>query len=90
MTETLERALEPLLIIGSFCNLGIFEYPHGQFRPYLSYLYALAVWSFITFYFLYERYLGYLWFRIIPLNSIVPLLIIMLTLTSFCRFKVKI
>jgi len=30
MIETLERALAPLLIIGSFCNLGMFEYPRGQ------------------------------------------------------------
>ena len=32
MTETLERALEPLLIIGSFCNLDMFEYPRGGYN----------------------------------------------------------
>jgi len=41
MTETLEKALASLLTIGSFFNLGVFEYPRGQPRPYLSYLYAL-------------------------------------------------
>ncbi|KYN17136.1 hypothetical protein ALC57_10591 [Trachymyrmex cornetzi] len=31
-TETLERALAPLMTIGRFCNLGMFEYPVGQPR----------------------------------------------------------
>ncbi|KYQ56646.1 hypothetical protein ALC60_04245 [Trachymyrmex zeteki] len=49
MTKTLQKAMAPLLIIGSFCSLGLFEYPLGQPRPYLSYLYALVTWSLFTF-----------------------------------------
>ena len=90
MTETLERVLAPLMIIGSFFNLYMIEYPRGQCRPYLSYLYALAIWSFLTYYCFYEiYYLSYLLSGIIFTDYFVPLLTIMLILTSFCRFKVK-
>ncbi|KYQ58972.1 hypothetical protein ALC60_02016 [Trachymyrmex zeteki] len=48
---TLQTALSPLLTFGNFWNLGVFEYPLGQPRPYLSYLRTLATWGlFIYFY----------------------------------------
>ncbi|KYQ54043.1 hypothetical protein ALC60_08500 [Trachymyrmex zeteki] len=56
MTKTLQAALAPLMIIGSFCNLGFFEYPLGHSWPYLSYLYALAIWSFLTYAVYYPFY----------------------------------
>ena len=87
MTETLERALAPLLIIGSFCNLCMIEYPRGQPRAYLSYLYALAKWgSLIYFYYWY-------WLEndmYIYTDDIFPLVTIILILISLSRFKVQI
>ncbi|KYN27995.1 hypothetical protein ALC57_02594 [Trachymyrmex cornetzi] len=35
MTETLERAMAPLMTIGEFFNLGMLEYPVGQLRTYI-------------------------------------------------------
>ena len=54
MTETLERALAPLLTFGSFFGLGMFEYPHGQPRAYLSCLYGLTKWGSFTYIYYYS------------------------------------
>ncbi|KYN18614.1 hypothetical protein ALC57_09071 [Trachymyrmex cornetzi] len=43
MTGTLERALAPLMTIGGFCNLGMFEYPVGQLRELKTCLRELAI-----------------------------------------------
>jgi len=56
MTETLERVLAPLLTFHSFFNLGMFEYPRGQSRTYLSCLYALAKWGSLTYFFYYPLF----------------------------------
>ncbi|CAL1676354.1 unnamed protein product [Lasius platythorax] len=53
MTETIQAALSPLLIVGSFCGLGFFEYPLGRPRPYLTCLYFLIAWSFYVYLFYY-------------------------------------
>jgi len=90
MTETLERALAPLLIIGSFCNLCMIEYPRGQPRAYLSYLYVLAIWGFLIYFCYYPRYVGHLQENNIVINDFVPLGTITLILISLCRFKVQI
>jgi len=91
MTETLERALAPLLIIGSFCNLCMIEYPRGQPRAYLSYLYALAKWSSLIYFYYYP---GYLYSREnntkIYIYSILSLATITLILINLSRFKVQI
>ncbi|KYQ59722.1 hypothetical protein ALC60_01251, partial [Trachymyrmex zeteki] len=39
-----------------FCDLGMFERPLGQPRPYISCLYILAKWIFYTYCYLYPRY----------------------------------
>ncbi|KYN37404.1 hypothetical protein ALC56_08227 [Trachymyrmex septentrionalis] len=92
MTETLERALAPLLIIGSFCNLYLIEYPRGQPRAYLSYLYALAKWGFLMYFHYYPNYLLYSGENDmnIYLEDIIPLITITLILISLIRFKVQI
>ncbi|KYQ56412.1 hypothetical protein ALC60_04685 [Trachymyrmex zeteki] len=90
MTETLERALAPLMTIGSFCDLGMFEHPVGQPRPYLSCLYVLAKWSFLTYTFYYPMYIYSFKSNFIHLRCFEPLITITLVLISFCRFKVKI
>ncbi|KYQ53343.1 hypothetical protein ALC60_07535 [Trachymyrmex zeteki] len=87
MTKTLERALAPLMIIGSFCDLSIFEYPRGQPRAYLSCLYALIKWSFLTYYVYYPVYIYQFQIGRIYYENFVPLLSITLILISFCRFK---
>ncbi|KYQ47740.1 hypothetical protein ALC60_13232 [Trachymyrmex zeteki] len=56
MTKTLQAALAPLMIIGSFCNLGLFEYPLGHSWLYLSCLYFLVIWSFLTYSVYYPVY----------------------------------
>ena len=86
MTETLERALAPLLTFGSFFSLGMFEYPRGQPRPYLSFLYVLIICSFPMYFF----YLKYSKTKFISLCWFIPFFHIILILISFCRFKVKI
>ncbi|KYQ49732.1 hypothetical protein ALC60_11193 [Trachymyrmex zeteki] len=87
MTETLERALAPLMTIGSFWDLGMFEYPFGQPRPYLSSLYVLAKWSFLTFYYYYPTYIYNLRNEGTYIDDFVTLITITLVLISFCRFK---
>ncbi|KYQ60005.1 hypothetical protein ALC60_00976 [Trachymyrmex zeteki] len=56
MTKTLQAALAPLMIIGSFCSLSLFEYPLGHSWSYLSCLYGLAIWSFLTYSIYYPIY----------------------------------
>ena len=90
MTETLERALAPLLIIGSFCNLCMIEYPRGQPRAYLSYLYALAKWGSLTYFCYYPIYVGYLEGNTLYIGDFIPLGTITLILISISRFKVQI
>jgi len=92
MTETLERALAPILIIGSFCNLCMIEYPRGQPKAYLSYLYALAKWGSLIYFYYYPRYVQYLRENKITLYvaEIIPLITITLILISFSCFKVQI
>ena len=92
MTETLERALAPLLIIGSFCNLNMIEYPRGQPRAYLSYLYALAKWCSLTYFCYYPICVQYLQQDVttISVTIFIPLGTITLILISLCRFKVQI
>jgi len=92
MTETLERALAPLLTFGSFFGLGIFEYPRGQSRAYFSCLYALAKWGSLT-YFHYYPYLILVAQNMngTPISQIIELVLInTLIPINFCRFKVKI
>ncbi|KYN35373.1 hypothetical protein ALC56_10288 [Trachymyrmex septentrionalis] len=89
MTETLEKALAPLLIIGSFCNLCMIEYPRGQSRAYLSYLYALAKWGSLIYFYYYPNLLSY-WRKNdmkIYITDISPLVTITLILISFSHFK---
>ncbi|KYQ52553.1 hypothetical protein ALC60_08415 [Trachymyrmex zeteki] len=57
MMKTLQKALAPLLIIGSFFSLGIFEYPLGRPRPYFSCLYTLTTWSCFSYSFYYSYYI---------------------------------
>ena len=90
MAETLETALAPLLIIGSFCNLCIFEYPRGQPRIYLSYLYALAKWGSLIYFIHYPIYVINLQEDIISVQDSFPLFSITLILICFSRFKVQI
>ncbi|XP_032681993.1 uncharacterized protein LOC116849182 [Odontomachus brunneus] len=49
MVKTIQAALAPLLIIGAFCSLCVFEYPLGRPRPYFTCLYFLIVWSTYTY-----------------------------------------
>jgi len=90
MTETLERALAPLLIIGSFCNLCMIEYPRGQPRAYLSYLYALAKWCSLTYFSYYPIYVSHLQEDDVFTIDFIPLGTITLILISISRFKVQI
>ncbi|KYN39824.1 hypothetical protein ALC56_05764 [Trachymyrmex septentrionalis] len=55
MMTTLQAALKPLLILGSFFGLGFFEY-HGHSMPYLSCPYVLAISS-LLMHFTYYPYL---------------------------------
>ena len=91
MTETVESALAPLLIFGSFFGLGMFEYPRGQPRAYPSYLYALAIWGgSLTYFFYYiiiimqddNKICIFCIIKLILVNILIPI--------SFCRFKVTI
>ncbi|KYN28046.1 hypothetical protein ALC57_02482 [Trachymyrmex cornetzi] len=91
MTETLERTLAPLMIIGGFCNLGMFEYPVGQLRIYISCVYVLVKWSLLIYFIYYPKFIMYLQMTgRIYISVTVPLATIILILISFRRFKVKI
>jgi len=89
MVETLERALAPLMTIGGFCNLGIFEYPVGQPRMYISCQYALAKWSLLIYFYYYPKFINDI-NKAFNISNIVPLITITLILTSIYHFKVKI
>ncbi|KYN13246.1 hypothetical protein ALC57_14583 [Trachymyrmex cornetzi] len=86
-TMTLERALAPLMTIGGFCNLTMFEYPLGQPRTYISYLYGLIKWSLLMYFYYYPRYINNLQNKTIVISDIISLLNIILILISICRFK---
>jgi len=90
MTETLERTLAPLLIIGSFCNLCMIECPRGQPRAYLFYLYALAKWCSLTYFYYYPICVQDLQSGSVDSFNFIPLCTITLILISLCRFKVQI
>lgn len=90
MTETIQTVLAPLLIIGSFYSLNLFEYPLGQPRPYLTSLYFLTIWSLFVYFFYYLVYNNNISFLYISW----PYVIIMITaivsiLISLFRFKVS-
>ncbi|KYN18969.1 hypothetical protein ALC57_08642 [Trachymyrmex cornetzi] len=88
MTTTLQTALAPLLIIGSFCSLGLFEYPLGQPRPYLSFLYTLTTWSFSTYASYYNYFIYLEWQRIWDYVVIIEFIaVITLTLVNYFHFK---
>ncbi|KYN42467.1 hypothetical protein ALC56_03098 [Trachymyrmex septentrionalis] len=87
MTETLESALAPLLTIGSFCNLYMIEYPRGQPRAYLSYLYALAKWGSLTYFYYYPIYVWHLQTNESVIFDFFALATITLILISLSRFK---
>ncbi|KYN26676.1 hypothetical protein ALC57_03956, partial [Trachymyrmex cornetzi] len=87
-TMTLERAMAPLMTIGGFCNLAIFEYPLGQPRTYISCLYGLAKWSLLIYFCYYPDYIDRLQKRkTIYFIDMVVLLTVILILISICRFK---
>ncbi|KYN16334.1 hypothetical protein ALC57_11416 [Trachymyrmex cornetzi] len=85
---TLERALAPLMTIGGFCNLAMFEYPLGQPRTYVSCLYGLAKWSLLIYFYYYPGYIySFQIERKMFMADVVSLLTIILILVSMCRFK---
>ncbi|KYN28061.1 hypothetical protein ALC57_02497 [Trachymyrmex cornetzi] len=88
-TTTLEKALAPLMTIGAFCNLAMFEYPLGQSRTYITCLYGLAKWSLLIYYFYYPNYIIGFEKKIYTL-VIISLITIILIPINICRFKVKI
>ena len=93
MTKTLQAALAPLIIFGSFFSLGLFEYPLGHSRPYLSCLYALATWSFPIYFIYYPLYhILYSLILIIRYWRVYIILITTIPLipVSFFYFKVKV
>ncbi|KYN27517.1 hypothetical protein ALC57_03093 [Trachymyrmex cornetzi] len=88
MTETLERTLAPLMTIGGFCNLGMFEYPVGQLRSYISCLYALVKWSLLIYFFYYPIYTRtFQIYKTLYINDTVQFATITLILISIYRFK---
>ncbi|KYN21164.1 hypothetical protein ALC57_06468 [Trachymyrmex cornetzi] len=88
MTETLERTLAPLMTIDGFCNLGVFEYPVGQLRSYISCLYALAKWSLLIYFYYYPENIRFFQTtKMIFIDDIVQFVTIPLILISICRFK---
>ncbi|KYN50744.1 hypothetical protein ALC56_09506 [Trachymyrmex septentrionalis] len=88
MTETLEKALAPLFIIGSFCNLGMLEYPRGQPKAYLSCLYALVKWGSLTYYYYYPISIKIFWnYKIFFIADFSQLTLIISILFGFRHFK---
>ncbi|KYN28007.1 hypothetical protein ALC57_02584 [Trachymyrmex cornetzi] len=90
MTETLERALAPLLTFSPFFGLGMFEYPRGQPRPYLSCLYALAKWGVLMYFYYSPKINKDFQSKNYLMNDFLPLILIISIFIGFCRFKVKI
>ncbi|KYN11378.1 hypothetical protein ALC57_16455 [Trachymyrmex cornetzi] len=88
MTKTLERALAPLMTIGGFCNLCMFEYPLGKPRTYISYLYALTKWSLLVYFNYYPEFIISLKiYKMIFTSDIILLITFILILISICHFK---
>ncbi|KYN29392.1 hypothetical protein ALC57_01175 [Trachymyrmex cornetzi] len=91
MMNTLQTALAPLLIIGPFYSLGLFEYPLGQPRPFLSCLYILTTWSFFTYCYYCEYIIDYEWQKVTYwIYIIIMINVITLILVSYFHFKVNI
>ena len=94
MTKTLQAALAPLIIFGSFFSLSLFEYPLGHSRPYLSCLYVLATWSFLIYYIYYPFYYIILYNKSFIIRywkfHVILITTILLIPVSFFYFKVKI
>ncbi|KYN14211.1 hypothetical protein ALC57_13586 [Trachymyrmex cornetzi] len=86
-TMTLERALAPLMTIGAFCNLAMFEYPLGQSRTYITCLYGLAKWSLLTYFIYYPNYINFFRIKTIFILDIISLLTIISIPVNICRFK---
>ncbi|KYN26849.1 hypothetical protein ALC57_03775 [Trachymyrmex cornetzi] len=85
---TLERALAPLMTIGAFCNLAMFEYPVGQSRTYITCLYALAKCSLLTYFVYYSNCIDSFYEeKTVYLDELLSLLTIILIPISICRFK---
>ncbi|KYN19369.1 hypothetical protein ALC57_08285 [Trachymyrmex cornetzi] len=92
MTETLQAVLVPSMILGSFCGLGLFEYPFGHPRPYLSYLYVLVILGFSS-YLIYPTYYRLFLFKFSDIMLWMNFLILITTITSifvsFLYFKLR-
>ncbi|KYN07585.1 hypothetical protein ALC62_01405 [Cyphomyrmex costatus] len=86
MSKTLQSALAPLFIIGSFSCLVLFEYPLGQPRPYFSYLYALIIWS-KRLYRDYPFYISQLEEKVVYISGITDFVAILLVPISLYRYK---
>ncbi|KYM99799.1 hypothetical protein ALC62_09417 [Cyphomyrmex costatus] len=85
---SLQSALSPLLIFSSFWSLSMFEYPLGQTRPYLSYLYALAIWSLFTYFIFYPIIINKsLTIPGIYMNTIILISLITTTFINLFHFK---
>lgn len=91
MKKTIQTALAPLLISGWFCSLGLFEYPFGQPRPYLTCLYFLTTWSSFAYLFYYLLYNSSTSFIYINLSYIVIIIATIVSmLVSLFRYKVRV
>ncbi|KYN19109.1 hypothetical protein ALC57_08565 [Trachymyrmex cornetzi] len=86
-TMTLERALAPLMTIGAFCNLAMFEYPLGESRTYITCLYGLAKWSLLMYFFYYPRFIAVFRIKEIYILHIISLITIILIPINICRFQ---
>ncbi|KYQ49339.1 hypothetical protein ALC60_11593 [Trachymyrmex zeteki] len=81
MTKTLQAALAPLMIVGSFCSLGLFEYPLGHTWSYFFCLYVLAIWSFLTYSGYYPVY-SEIWRTLHPAVISMQITILITAITS--------
>jgi len=94
MTKTLQAALTPLVIFGSFFGLSLFEYPFGYPRPYLSCLYVLIIWSFLIYFVYYPIICKFILLKITKviywMDFIILFTAIALILDNFFYFKVKV
>ena len=93
MMTTLQTALAPLLIFGSFIGLGFFEY-HGHSMPYLACPYVLAIWG-LSMYFIYYPIFFQLFENpnlifIFWMDFVVLITAITSILVSWFHFKVKV
>ena len=92
MTKTLQAVLAPLMISGSFSGFGLFEYPLGNPRPYLSCLYVLVILGFPSYFDYYPRYYRFFFMKETDPRSWIDFLILILAITSisvsFFYFKV--